>query len=187
MPETNIDEALRCAAHPGTVTYLRCQQCGTPICPRCLVMTPVGAKCPRCAKARRLPTFTLSPLNVVVAVLSGLVGAIVLGVVGSYFVRFVPFASILFPFAAGFALAELISVGVNRKRHPLLKVLAGAAVVLSFLLLGVGVFIVRDPGVLAHPAALTLVLLNGLKDVVVNPFNLLFLILGIWVAVQRIG
>ncbi|MDA0256830.1 MAG: rhomboid family intramembrane serine protease, partial [Chloroflexi bacterium] len=35
-----------CERHPETETELRCQRCDTPICPRCMVQTPVGFRCP---------------------------------------------------------------------------------------------------------------------------------------------
>lgn len=35
-------------ARDATATQLTCAGCGTPICPRCLVRTPVGLKCPAC-------------------------------------------------------------------------------------------------------------------------------------------
>ncbi|MDQ3980985.1 MAG: LpqB family beta-propeller domain-containing protein [Actinomycetota bacterium] len=38
------DTALSCTRH-GTTTRLRCAECGTPICPECLVKTDVGMKC----------------------------------------------------------------------------------------------------------------------------------------------
>lgn len=53
---SQLDESSRgvttCARH-GTETRLRCSQCETPICPRCSVATPVGQKCPDCAKQPR--------------------------------------------------------------------------------------------------------------------------------------
>ena len=48
-------EALHCAAHPQVETYLRCGRCETPICPRCLIQTPVGSRCRDCAQIRKLP------------------------------------------------------------------------------------------------------------------------------------
>src|SRR3989304_4969303 len=33
---------MQCATHPGVETELRCATCGKPICPDCLVGTPVG-------------------------------------------------------------------------------------------------------------------------------------------------
>lgn len=37
--------------HRNVETFLRCTRCGTPICPKCLVHTPTGARCPRCGRA----------------------------------------------------------------------------------------------------------------------------------------
>ena len=51
---------MKCAAHPDTETGLSCGRCDTPICPRCLVETPVGARCRKCANVRRLPTYSVS-------------------------------------------------------------------------------------------------------------------------------
>ncbi len=41
---------LQCEAH-GTPTRLTCAECATPICPKCLVKTPVGLKCEDHAQA----------------------------------------------------------------------------------------------------------------------------------------
>ncbi|MDQ4097699.1 MAG: LpqB family beta-propeller domain-containing protein [Actinomycetota bacterium] len=38
-------DTATCARH-GTATRLTCVECGTPICPQCLLRTPVGLKCP---------------------------------------------------------------------------------------------------------------------------------------------
>ena len=51
---------MKCAAHPEIETSLKCGKCGTPICPKCMVQTPVGARCPKCANLRKLPTFRVS-------------------------------------------------------------------------------------------------------------------------------
>ena len=42
---------FKCARHPSVETTLRCGRCETPICPRCLVHTPVGARCPDCGQS----------------------------------------------------------------------------------------------------------------------------------------
>jgi len=41
-----------CYRHPGRETYLSCSDCGKPICADCSIDTPVGQKCPDCAKSR---------------------------------------------------------------------------------------------------------------------------------------
>lgn len=45
MPET-------CYRHPGRETGVSCSNCGRPICPECMTSTPVGMRCPECARDR---------------------------------------------------------------------------------------------------------------------------------------
>lgn len=40
-----------CYRHPDRHTRLRCASCGRPICPECSIDTPVGQKCPECARS----------------------------------------------------------------------------------------------------------------------------------------
>jgi membrane associated rhomboid family serine protease len=68
-----------CYRHPGRETNVSCSNCGRPICPDCMTSTPVGMRCPECARQRtrvhRAPagigsgsapvTFTLIAVNVV--------------------------------------------------------------------------------------------------------------------------
>ena len=186
-PDLGAGAALRCATHQNVETYLRCARCQTPICPRCLVMTPVGAKCRACARARRLPTFELSPLNVILAVLASLVGAIVLGALGSVVLRIVPLFVMVFPLLVGLVLGEAVSRVANRKRHLLLRVIAGTGVILSYFALSLGDFLVHDTLGLAQSGVLGPLLVNVLIGVVTNPFMLVFVALGVWVAFNRAG
>ncbi len=74
-----------CYRHSGRETGVHCSNCGRPICPDCMTSTPVGMRCPECArqrtKARTLgsiggePTLTylLIGLNVLVF-LGGMLG-----------------------------------------------------------------------------------------------------------------
>lgn len=84
-PELNY-----CPRNRGVETNLRCGKCGEFICPRCLVQTPVGARCPDCARLKKNPAFDPSRQEVGVAVAAGLavagaVGAITgAAVVGTY-------------------------------------------------------------------------------------------------------
>ena len=76
------EELRECEAH-GTPTRLRCAEpgCGTPICPQCLVKTPVGLKCEEHARAVA-PRFDrrIAPLAMGAAVLIG-AAAVILGFV----------------------------------------------------------------------------------------------------------
>jgi hypothetical protein len=46
---------MRCAYHPNTETDLTCGRCNAPICPRCLIHTEVGIRCPKCCQASHKP------------------------------------------------------------------------------------------------------------------------------------
>ena len=61
----------RCAEHPDVETGLRCGRCETPICPQCLIMTPVGARCETCADVRPSPIFTAGRQEYKSAILTG--------------------------------------------------------------------------------------------------------------------
>jgi membrane associated rhomboid family serine protease len=41
-----------CYRHPYRETGVSCSNCGNPICPDCMTPTPVGMRCPNCAKQR---------------------------------------------------------------------------------------------------------------------------------------
>jgi len=67
-----------CYRHPDRETGVSCSNCGRPICPDCMTTTPVGMRCPECARDRTKvktmrsveePTLTyiLIGINVVVA------------------------------------------------------------------------------------------------------------------------
>ncbi|MGE3960406.1 MAG: hypothetical protein AB7F65_01830 [Dehalococcoidia bacterium] len=72
-----------CERHPGVETALECGRCGTPICPRCMIHTPGGIRCPDCAKLRRPPMYELAPLDYAKAIGVGVVLAGLLGFIGA--------------------------------------------------------------------------------------------------------
>jgi membrane associated rhomboid family serine protease len=41
-----------CYRHPDRETAVSCSNCGRPICPDCMTSTPVGMRCPECARQR---------------------------------------------------------------------------------------------------------------------------------------
>ena len=126
---------MQCATHPSVETELACGKCGKPICPRCLVHTPVGARCRQCANVRRLPTYSISAQIMARAAAAAAAGGAVLG--GLW--------AVLFPFGLGFyfglflgaglgyAVGELVSVAANRKAGPPLQVLAAGGVIVAYL------------------------------------------------------
>ena len=44
--------AETCYRHPNRETGVSCSNCGRPICPDCMTPTPVGMRCPECARER---------------------------------------------------------------------------------------------------------------------------------------
>jgi len=156
---------MRCATHPEVETNLRCGKCGKSICPKCLVQTPVGARCLDCAGLRRLPTYSVSTNYYLRAAGTGLGMAIVCGFIWGVVGRFVPFfyLNLLLAPGAGYVIGGVVSLSVNRKRGLGLAVIAGTALVASYL---VSIF---------SPWGLTFRLLD-----------LLALALGIFVAVTRL-
>ena len=75
---------MRCAIHPEVETNLSCGKCGQPICPKCMVQTPVGARCPNCAKLYKLPTYRVSTGYYLRAIGTALGMAIVCGLVWEF-------------------------------------------------------------------------------------------------------
>lgn len=42
-----------CPRHPDRISYVRCQRCGRPACPECVVQAPVGVQCVDCVREAR--------------------------------------------------------------------------------------------------------------------------------------
>ena len=127
---------MKCAAHPKVETNLRCGKCGKPICPRCMVQTPVGARCPECARLYKLPTYRVSTVYYLRAAGTALGMALVSGVLWGLACTFIPFffLNLLIGAAVGYAIGEVVSLAVNRKRGKGLAAVAGAGVIISYLI-----------------------------------------------------
>jgi len=135
MDELATESAtLHCARHPGVETLLRCGRCETPICPRCMVATPVGMRCRECAQVRRPPMYDVTGRYLwrALAAALGLVvaGGFVFNLVLSFAGRSILLAAILY-LLAGTVIAEALSAAANRKRGPRLQVIAAVTTVLA--------------------------------------------------------
>ena len=161
---------MRCATHPDVETNLRCGKCGKPICPNCMVQTPVGARCPDCARLYKLPTYSISTKYYLRAIGAGLGMAIVCGLVWGVVEWVIPLFSfnLLLAPAAGYAIGEVVGLSVNRKRGVGLAIVAGAAVAVSYFI-----------SFLLFPGGLPIGLFRIL-------YHLVALALGVFVAVTRL-
>lgn len=127
---------MKCATHPEVDTGLTCANCGTPICPRCMVETPVGMKCRQCARLQRLPTFQISAKHYLMATGVALGLAVAFGFAWGVVRVFVPFSGFFGFFIAlgvGYGFGEIIHKATGRKRGTGLAAVAGLGVVACFL------------------------------------------------------
>ena len=75
-----MTEPMHCVNHPDVETYLRCNKCGQPICPKCVVQTPVGYRCRDCVNAQQRVFYAdFRPVHYLVAAAVALPLALVAG------------------------------------------------------------------------------------------------------------
>ncbi len=109
---------------------MRCAECERPICPKDMVLTPVGYKCPVCAKPKRSQYTYVKPRQLAGAIgmgaLAGVGGGVLLGALG--------FRFFLIGVIWGMLVGEAVRRGSGGHRGPVLAVVAGVAIVLGSLL-----------------------------------------------------
>jgi membrane associated rhomboid family serine protease len=52
MEASTQTQRQTCYRHPNRETGVSCSNCGRPICPECMTSTPVGMRCPECARQK---------------------------------------------------------------------------------------------------------------------------------------
>jgi hypothetical protein len=128
---------IYCERHPDTETGLRCGRCDTPICPRCVVMTDVGARCPTCAPRRALPQFEITPLFAMRGLGGALVAGAALGLAwGWLFPGTFGLFAIFLGIGIGYIVSESVSAATNRKAGPILQGVAVVGVIVAYVVRG---------------------------------------------------
>lgn len=133
------EPTVYCARHPEVETALECGRCGTPICPRCLIHTPGGIRCPDCARLRRPPMYELAPLDYAKAIGVGIVLAGALGFVGALIFPSRGFGGLFLLLAlfvgsaVGGLVAEAIRRATNGKRGVPMQVIGVGTLVAALL------------------------------------------------------
>jgi len=142
-----------CARHADVETVLACGRCGTPICPRCLVYTPGGTRCPTCAAIGRPKMYVLGPLDYARAVAAAAIAGVTLGYAAAVIFRptaFIGLFPLIFAALGGYGIGSAIGAALNlatgRKRGREVQAIAGAGVVLAA---AVRLFVVGAPWVMA--------------------------------------
>jgi hypothetical protein len=123
--QTNL--APTCVNHPKVETRLTCSSCGDPICPRCMVTTAVGQKCPRCA--RQSGRAKGNPDSMLLARAFG--AGVAVAAAAGLLMLLVSFASLLLAVGHGFLVGATVRWAARRRTHARLGLVAAAAVVLG--------------------------------------------------------
>ena len=151
-----------------------------------MVMTPVGARCPACARSRPHPLADVGPTLYARAIAVALAIAIVGGLLLQIARPFASFGYFLLVMALAYVAGGLVSRAANRKTSRGLQIVAGASVVLAFLGQPIFLFAFRDPSVLLYPWIFGPLLLSSAVAFIANPIALLVVALAAWLAASRV-
>ena len=128
MSPDHAGVAPSCSNHPGVETRLQCSNCGSPICPRCMVSSSVGQKCPDCARqtgrARGVPTAGVVARVVGATLAASAATALLLGPVLGRF-------GLLFSVLYGLLVGTVGRWAARGRAHTLLGVAAAAGLVIG--------------------------------------------------------
>lgn len=125
-----------CSYHPDVMTGLGCGKCGRYICPKCMVHTPVGARCQDCASVAKHPTYDIKTLHYVRAIFAGAVSSVVGGFIWGLIAANLAFTGLLLGIGMGYLIGEVISLASNRKRGTSLCIIAAVCMVVAGLMSG---------------------------------------------------
>ncbi|GAB4249368.1 MAG: hypothetical protein Kow00129_10150 [Thermoleophilia bacterium] len=138
LPRTDSDEehqGVPCANHRDRLTMVRCSDCGKPICPDCMVFSPVGAKCRECARLPKSARLSLRPERAVRAIAASLAAGTAIGFFYYFLLGSTGFLFFIFFLAVGIGYlvgeATLRAAGYYRGRETAL--IAAAGTVWAFL------------------------------------------------------
>ena len=130
------ETAHYCATHPDVETELACGKCGRFICPRCMVQTPVGARCRECAQMRRPPMYSLGPASIARVAGAAIGAGVAVGLVWGLLVPgfgLLGFFMLFLGMFAGYGMANLVDWAGGRKRGPVVQWSAVAGIVVAYM------------------------------------------------------
>lgn len=157
---------MQCAKHPTEETFVRCGKCDTPICPRCMVVAPVGMRCRDCAR-QNSPVDQASAVQYLLATVAALVAGVVLGWMSTF----------IFWLGAAYRwlVGEVTLRAGGRRRGIGMQVIAGLGALLGAVLWHLPGFAV------GHPQAL-----SSLVVLLREPFALVGIGLGVFFATAHV-
>lgn len=124
----------QCSFHPDVETEMSCAECGRAICPKEMVLTPVGYKCPVCAKPKKSQYTYVKPKQLLAAIVVGGLA----GVGGAFLLEALVGRGGFFGFILGYMWGVLTAEAARRAsgghRGRELTVVAAVAIVVGGLL-----------------------------------------------------
>jgi hypothetical protein len=180
-PPRQAPGPMRCAADPSVETYLRCGRCDKPICPRCLIQTPVGARCRECARLRKLPMFQIGPVDYLRAIGGGLAASVGGGLALTFMQMLVPvfgMLNLVFLAALGYGVGTAVALSTRRKQGTALGVLAAFAV-------PIGLALARGALLMVNGADPLVALSVGFASLIGSAWSLLGLLVAMAIAFSR--
>jgi hypothetical protein len=150
-----------CYRHPGRETAVSCSNCERPICTDCMVYTPVGIKCPECARLPRSALVRLRPDRAARAIAAALGGGLAMGfgilllqaAVGLFF-------TLILGYLIGIAMSEIVLWASGRFRGPSTGAIAVGGSVWTYVV-PYGLFYGADIGDIARSAGLAWVFIGA--------------------------
>jgi len=125
----------RCSYHPDVETELSCTECGKPICPKEMILTPVGYKCPEHARAAKGQYQFVKPKQLALAVVTGAV----VGIGGAFLVGSIGFGGFFIGIIWGSLVSEAVRRASGGHRGGTVGVVAVASIAIGSLLAGVSI------------------------------------------------
>ena len=127
----NPGEVMYCVNHPKTETLIRCSKCLDPICLKCAVRTPVGLRCPKCARVGRSPLYALGPQDYLIAAAVGLVLSLIAGAI---VVQLGILFALLLAMPVGGIIAEAVLRSTHGKRGRSMQIITAVCIALGAVL-----------------------------------------------------
>ena len=158
-PETTTRTV--CYRHPSRETAVSCSNCERPICTDCMVYTPVGIKCPDCARQPRSAVPHMRADRTARAIAAAFGGGLVLGfcmlllqaAIGLFF-------TLILGWLIGIAMGEIVLWGSGRYRGQTSGLIAIGGCIWTYVV-PYGLFYGVDLGDIARSAGLAWVVIGA--------------------------
>jgi hypothetical protein len=131
-PQPEVEQAA-CYRHPGRETKVSCSDCGRPICTDCMVYSPVGIKCPECARLPRSARVRLRPDRAARAIAAAFFGGVAIGFGILVLQGAGLFFALILGWLIGIAMGELVLAASGRFRSPTTGWIAAAGCIWAYL------------------------------------------------------